>query len=60
MQFYQLSSDPNGEPIVFQVGDSDDPFAPLPAEKLMLKLVDEREQIDLLIDKLYNMYYYND
>ena len=38
------------------VGDIADPFIPLPKEKLMLKLVDDREKIDIFLDKLLNFH----
>jgi hypothetical protein len=51
-----MSQDPNGEPTILWVGDTADPFVPMPKEKLMLKLVDEREKIDIFLDKLLNLH----
>lgn len=38
------------------VGEVDDPFIPLPLSKLMMDIVKDRDQIDNVIDKIYNMY----
>ena len=38
------------------MGDIDDPFLPLPAKKLQMNVEKDREQIDILLDKLYNSY----
>ena len=38
------------------VGDVEDPFVPLPLSKLSFQLETERERLDALIDKVYNMY----
>jgi hypothetical protein len=49
-----MNTDPNGEPTILWVGDIEDPFVPLPKEKLMLRLVEDREKIDIFLDKLPN------
>ena len=56
IHFYNLPSDPNGEPSILWVGEIVDPFIPFPREKLLLKLVDDREKIDIFLDKLLNMH----
>ena len=56
IHFYNLPQDPNGEPNILWVGDIQDPFVPLPKEKLMLKLVEDRERIDIFLDKLANLH----
>lgn len=56
IHFYNLSSDPNAEPSVLWVGEINDPFIPYPKEKLMLKLVEDRERIDIFLDKLLVMH----
>ena len=56
IHFYNLPQDPNGEPNVLQLGEIIDPFIPYPKEKLMLKLVDDRERIDIFLDKLLNLH----
>jgi len=38
------------------VGEIQDPFIPYPKEKLMLRLVDDREKIDIFLDKLLNLH----
>ena len=38
------------------VGDIADPFVPLPKEKLFLRLVEDREKIDIFLDKLLNLH----
>jgi hypothetical protein len=56
IHFYNLSHDPNGEPTILWVGDIQDPFVPLPKEKLLLRIVEDREKIDLFLDKLLNLH----
>jgi len=51
---YNLNS--QDELSLFQVGDIDDPFMPLPASKMQMNLEKDRERIDLLLDKLFNTY----
>ena len=51
-----MPSDPNGEPNVLYVGDTVDPFIPFPKDKLVLRLVEDREKIDIFLDKLINMH----
>ena len=53
---YSVSQDPNGEPSIMVMAGLDDPFAPVPRERLMLKLVEDRERIDAFLDKLVSMY----
>jgi len=52
IHFYNMPKDPNGEPTIFWVGDINDPFIPFPKEKLILKVVEDREKIDIFLDKL--------
>jgi hypothetical protein len=52
LHFYNMHSDPNGEPTVLWVGDIQDPFVPFPKERLMLRVVEDREKIDVFLDKL--------
>lgn len=54
--FYNLPKDPNGEPTILWVGETIDPFVPYPREKLMLNLVQDRERIDIFLDKLSVMH----
>lgn len=56
LHFYNMHSDPNGEPTILWVGDVQDPFVPFPQEKLMLNLVKDREKIDIFLDKLINFH----
>lgn len=56
IHFYNMNTDPNGEPTILWVGDIIDPFIPLPKEKLMLNLVNDREKIDIFLDKLLNFH----
>jgi len=56
LQFYNLPQDPNGEPTVLWVGDNVDPFVPYPKEKLMLNIVNDREKIDIFLDKLLTLH----
>jgi Sec23/Sec24 trunk domain len=57
IHFYNLPTDPNGEPTILWVGDVNDPFVPYPREKLMLKVVEDREKIDIFLDKLVTLHY---
>ena len=52
-----MSNDIDAEPTIFWVGDVSDPFVPYPKEGLMLNLVEDRERIDMFLDKLITMYY---
>ena len=52
IHFYHLSQDVNGEPNILWVSDVQDPFVPLPKDKLMLNLANDRERIDIFLDKL--------
>jgi hypothetical protein len=53
-----MPQDPNGEPNILWVGDIMDPFIPYPKEKLILKLVEDREKIDIFLDKLLTMHHF--
>lgn len=55
IQFYTIPLS-GGEPTLLWVGDINDPFVPLPKEKLMLKVIEDRERIDVFLDKLLNMH----
>lgn len=39
------------------MSDLEDPFFPLPSETVMLSIKDDRDRIDLFLDKLIQMYY---
>ena len=52
--FYTLSG--TEEISVLQVGDTKDPFVPLPLHKLAFNVSEERERLDIAIDKIYNMF----
>lgn len=56
LQFYDIPIDPNGEPTILWVADTEDPFVPFPRQKLMLNLTADRERIDAFLDKLLIMY----
>ena len=56
IQFYQVPQAEGGEPTIISVGDVQEPFVPLPFSKLMLNVAEDREQLESLIDKIYNMY----
>lgn len=56
LHFYNLPEDPNGEPSIIWVGEVQDPFVPMPKEKMMLNLVKDRERIDAFLDKLVNIH----
>ena len=55
IQFYTIPLS-GGEPTLLWVGDITDPFVPLPKEKLMLKVIEDRERIDTFLDKLLVMH----
>lgn len=56
IQFYQMPQDPNGEPLILQVGDVNDPYIPLPPSKLLMNVVEDADSIYNLLDKLYNFF----
>lgn len=56
IHFYQLSSHVGGDPTVLWVSDQQDPFVPLPKNKLLLKVVEDREKIDAFLDKILTMH----
>ena len=58
LTFYNLIS--SGEVQLLHVGDVDDPFVPLPLSKIMMDVLQDRERLDIVIDKIYNMYSQND
>ena len=41
---------------MLQVGDILDPFVPLPLAKLSYDVRADKDKLELLIDKIYNMY----
>ncbi len=43
-------------PIIYQVADKTDPFLPVPFEKLVLNLTQDREKIDFLLTKLLEIH----
>lgn len=38
------------------IGDANDPFVPLPLEKLMFNLATSKDKFENLVDKIYNLY----
>ena len=56
IHFYSLPLNSDGEPTLLWVGVITDPFIPMPKERLLLKLVDDRERIDTFLDKLLNLH----
>ena len=50
-----MPQDPNAEPTILWVGEIQDPFIPYLKEKLMLRLVEDREKIDIFLGKLLNL-----
>lgn len=52
--FYTLSA--TEEISVLQVGDTKDPFVPLPLDRLCFDSTEERDRLDIVIDKIYNMF----
>lgn len=54
LTFYTVSK--SGEIALLYVGEVEDPFVPLPLNRLMMDINKDRENIDIVIDKIYNMY----
>lgn len=54
LTFYNVSQ--SGEISLIHVGEVDDPFIPLPLSRLMMDVYKDREHIDIVIDKIYNIY----
>jgi len=46
----------SGEIALLHVGEVEDPFVPFPLNRLMMDIVKDRENIDILIDKIFSMY----
>jgi hypothetical protein len=57
IQYYKIPLDVNAEPSILWVNDLDDPFVPLPRETVMLNLTDDRDRIEMFLDKLITFYY---
>ena len=57
LHFYNMPSDPNGEPTILWVADVDHPFVPFPKSKLMMNLSTDREKIEIFLDKLLNFHH---
>ena len=51
-----MSEDANGDPLILQVGETQEPYVPMPASKLLMNVTDDSDRIYALIDKIYNMY----
>jgi Sec23/Sec24 trunk domain len=56
VHFYSLPMNQECEPTILWVSDIQDPFVPLPREKLMFRLLEDRERIDIFLDKLLNLH----
>lgn len=56
LHFYKLPQDPNGDPTILFVGDTTQPFSPLPLSALMLAIQEDKEKIDSFLDKLLTMH----
>lgn len=54
LTFYSVAQ--SGEITLMHVGEVDDPFIPLPLSRLMMDVTNNRESIDIVIDKIYNMF----
>lgn len=54
---YTVSEDMSKGLKMHQVSDIGDPFLPLPIETLMMNLVNDREKIDFMIEKLSEVHY---
>lgn len=57
VHFYKVPLDENAEPSIFWMNDLDDPFHPLPIQTVMLNVKDDRDRIDIFLDKLIQLYY---
>jgi hypothetical protein len=55
IQFYTIPTS-GGDPSLLWIGDINDPFVPLPKERLMLRVIEDRERIDTFLDKLLVMH----
>lgn len=56
LHFYNMPTDANGEPTILWVADIEHPFVPFPKQKLMMNVVEDREKIDIFLDKLVNFH----
>jgi protein transport protein SEC24 len=56
IHFFSLSQDENADPTILNVGDIQNPFVPLPFQKLALNVATDIDRLNNLLDKIYNMY----
>lgn len=52
INFYSIPKDLSNDPQLIVVADLDDPYCPFPRNALFLNIVDDREKIDYLVEKL--------
>lgn len=56
IHFYNIPKNPNGEHTLLWVGDINDPFVPFPRERIMMNVAEDREKIDMFLDKVVTLH----
>ncbi|CDW72452.1 sec23 sec24 trunk domain containing protein [Stylonychia lemnae] len=57
VHLYQPSKiNPNGEPLIYIMANSEEPFLPIPQQSLLLHIRDQRQTIDYILDKILILY----
>ena len=56
INFYSIPLDENAEPTILNVSDVNNAFVPLPFEKLVFNIANDKQRLDNLLDKIYNFY----
>jgi len=56
VHFFSLPLDENADPTILNIGDIQNPFVPLPFEKLALNVATDIDRLNNLLDKVYNIY----
>ncbi|CDW72217.1 sec23 sec24 trunk domain containing protein [Stylonychia lemnae] len=57
VHLYQPSKiNPNGEPLIYIMANSEEPFLPIPQQQLLLHIRDQRQTIDYILDKILVLY----
>jgi len=52
LNFYNIPQDLNNDPQLVIVADIDDPCCPIPKEKMFLSVLNDREKLDYILEKL--------
>ncbi len=56
IHFYNIPRTPGGEHALLWVGDVSDPFVPFPKERLIMNVAEDREKIDMFLEKIITLH----